>query len=664
MQKKQCRILVFLLLCAILLPCVSGIGTGEQAEAKSVRTVKYTMKKGEKISISSLLNSSSLSKKKKKKAKKCIWKVKNKKIVKLYPKKGNIKGLKSGTTFLKGYNANKKLYLRIRIKVEVVKNPSLTRLTAKGFVKGKKNTSKQAMIWYGIPYGASTAGENRFHAPQEVTPWTGVKQTTSVRKRALQYSSSDPNGYIGTEDCLYVNVYRPYTNETNLPVLVYLHGGGNCSGTANVDFAEMARETNAVIVSVSYRLGALGFLSHPALQDGTAEEKSGNFALLDVKKALQWIQTDIVAFGGNNQNVTLSGFSGGARMALMCLISPSMKGLFHKAIILSGGFTTSTPEEGKTSAESKLAKILVNRGLYSDKQTAESYIQSASNEELKKLFQSLTKAELASMYKTFDLKMSKFPQGFTDGTVLPKQGVAVISQGGTYNRVPIILGSDMTEFATFGWKGCAKIGILSSEEPAILTSSEQYLAGTGIQYGSMLQSQFYIEDVASVLYRDINHKDIYAFRNRWGTSASVTDSFYSRFVGAYHGLSRDFLLGNYKHYKRNYSPDAVSSKNKTGRVALTKQMRNYVANFLLTGNPNGNSLMQWNSWNPLVGIDKIMMFNAGIKAVTSAMSTQMYDRDEIFRNLSNVTAESDYDLLTQSLFADRFFMPDLIPSYY
>ena len=664
MQKRQCRTLVFLLLCAVLFPCISGTGAEEQAEAKSVRTIKYTMKKGEKLSISTILNSSSLSKKKKKKAKKCIWKVKNKKIVKLYPQKGKIKGLKSGTTFLKGYNVNKKLYLRIRIKVEVVKNPSLTRLTTKGFVKGKKNTSKQAMIWYGIPYGASTAGENRFHAPQEVTPWTGVKQATSVRKRALQYSSSDPNGYIGTEDCLYVNVYRPYTNETNLPVLVYLHGGGNCSGTANVDFAEMAKETNAVIVSVSYRLGAFGFLSHPALQDGTAEEKSGNFALLDVKKALQWIQTDIAAFGGNSQNVTLSGFSGGARMALMCLISPSMKGLFHKAIILSGGFTTSTPEEGKTSVESKLAKILVNRGLYSDKQTAKSYIQSASNEEMKKLFQSLTKAELAGMYKSFDLKMSEFPHGFTDGTVLPKQGFSVISQSGTYNRVPVMLGSDMTEFATFGWNGSADIGILSSTEPAVLTANEQYLAGTGIQYGSMLQSYFYIENVASSLYGDLKHKEIYAFRNQWGTNASVTDSFYSRFVGAYHGQSRDFLLGNYKHYKKNYSPDAVSAKNKAGRVALTKEMRNYVANFLLTGNPNGNSLVQWNPWNPLTGVDKIMLLNAGKKTVASAMSTQMYDRDSIFSSMIKVTAESDYDILIQSLFADRFFMPTLIPSYY
>ena len=199
------------------------------------------------------------------------------------------------------------------------------------------------------------------------------------------------------------------------------------------------------------------------------------------------------------------------------------------------------------------------------------------------------------MYKSFDLKMSEFPHGFTDGTVIPKQGFSVISTGGSYNRVPVMLGSDATEFATFGWKNCVDAGMLSSADPAILTTDEQYLVGTGIQYGSMLQSYYYIENVASALFDDLKHKDIYAFRTQWGTNASVTDRFYSQFVGAYHGQSRDFLLGNYKHHKKNYSPDAVSAKNKAGRVALTKQMRNYVAQFLRTGNPNGNSLLQWNS---------------------------------------------------------------------
>lgn len=662
MQKKYIRGLVILLLCAIFFSTADGTYREKRAEAKTVRTLKYTLKKGKKIRITTILNKSALSKKKKKKAKKCTWKTKNKKIVKIYKGKKSIQAVKSGNTYIKAYY-KKKLYIRIKITVPKEKQPDLTRMTSKGQVKGKRNTAKKAMIWYGIPYGATTAGINRFRAPQEAVPWTGVRSATTMRKRAAQYSSSEEDGYVGTEDCLYVNVYRPNTLNNNLPVLVYLHGGGNCKGTANVDFAAMAQATNSVIVSVSYRVGAFGFLSHPALQDGTAEESSGNFALLDVKRALEWVQDDIANFGGDARNVTLSGFSGGARMVLMCLISPIMQGMFQKALVLSGGFTTSTQEEGKDSAENKLAKILVNRHMYEDKQMALDYIKNAGNEELRALFYDLSTAELAGMYKSFDLEMKDFPHGFTDGTVLPKQGFDVI-QKGQYNRVPVLLGSDVTEFSSFGWDSSVEIGILSDADPAYLTATEQYLVGNGIKYGSMLHSRFYLEEVASSLYSDVYHKEVYAFRMLWGTDSSVTDRFYSEFVGAYHGQIRDFLLGNYKHHKSSYAPDAVSAKNEKGRVALTAQMRSYVANFLRTGNPNGTALNQWDAWSPLAGFDKVMLFNAGKNKVTSAMSSQMYDREDIFKGLSTVTTEADYETLTTLLFADRFFMQGTIPSYY
>lgn len=663
MRNRCGRMLAFVLICTSFLSTVDGIYQEKKADAKAVRTLKYTVEKGSKLNISKILNNSTLSKKKKKKAKKCNWKSKKKKIVKVYKAKKQIKAMKAGTTYIKGYY-KKKLFLRIKITVVPKKKPpELIRSTSKGQVKGKKNSAKTALMWYGIPYAASTAGANRFRAPQEILPWTGVRAATQMRARAAQYSSSEEEGYVGTEDCLYVNVYRPYTLAKNLPVLVYLHGGGNCKGTANVDFAAMAQATNSVIVSVSYRLGAFGFLSHPALQDGTREENSGNFALLDVQMALKWVQSEIGNFGGNAQNVTLSGFSGGARMVLMSLISPVMRGLFQKAIVLSGGFTTSTPKEGQTKIESKLATVLVNRGLYADKTEALNVIKSASKEDLKNLFYNLTTAELAGMYKSFDLEMKDFPHGFTDGTVLPAQGFSVI-QKGQYNRVPIMLGSDVTEFASYGWDGSVKIGLLSEEDPVYLTSAEQYMVGNGIYYGSMLQSQFYVEQVASSLHEDLYHKNVYAFRMLWGTNASVTDSFYSKFVGAYHGQIRDFLLGNYKHHKMSYSPDAVSAKNKKGRVALTALLRSYVANFLLTGNPNGAALTEWTPWNSLTGIDKVMLFDAGKNKATAIMNPQMYDQTDIFRRLSEVTAEADYETLTTQLFAERFFMPNIIPSYY
>lgn len=662
MQNRSKRMLAYVLFCVNLLSLMEGTYRNNEADAKAVRTLKYTLEKGSKIKLSKILNKSSLSKKKKKKAKKCVWKSKKKRIVKVYKAKKQIKAMKAGTTYIKGYY-KKKLFLRIKVTVLPEQKPDLIRRTSKGQVKGKKNSGKTALMWYGIPYAESTAGSNRFRAPQEKLSWNGVRSATQKRTRAAQYSSSEEAGYVGTEDCLYVNVYRPYSLTKNLPVLVYLHGGGNCKGTANVDFAAMAKATNSVIVSVSFRLGAFGFINHPALQNGTREENSGNFALLDIAMALKWVKSEISNFGGNSKNVTLSGFSGGARMVLMCLISPVMQGLFQKAIVLSGGFTTSTPKEGQTKIESKLANVLVNRGIYDDKEKALAVIKKAGNEELRKMFYNLTTAELAGMYKSFDLEMKDFPHGFTDGTVLPSQGFSVI-QKGQYNRVPIMIGSDATEFATFGWDGSTKIGLLKENDPVSLTSHEQYMVGNGIYYGSMLQSQFYLEQVASSLYMDLYHKDVYAFRMLWGTNANVTDRFYSQFVGAYHGQIRNFLIGDYKQYKKSYSPDAVSEKNKKGRVALTALMRKYVASFLLTGNPSNGELTDWTPWNSLTGIDKVMLFDAGKSRATATMDPQMYDRNEIFHKLSTVTTEMDYETLTTQLFAERFFMPGIIPSYY
>lgn len=644
------------------------------SEAASV--VSHSIYKGDSIKIKTVVNQSKLSSAKKKLFSKLVWKSKNKKIVKISSKK--IKAVKIGTTKVIGYlkkvtkrkvvkkdkKTTKKVtkYIKkITIRVSVVAKPSLTRMTLKGAVKGKKTASNKAIAWYGIPYGATTAGANRWKAPRAVVPWTGTKDTTVQKPDALNYSSTDARGYTGTEDCLYVNVHRPYTNATNLPVLVFLHGGGNIGGSANVGFDEMAAAMGVVIVSVSYREGAFGFLSHPALRDGTTEENSGNFMLLDIREALRWVRYEIGAFGGNPMNVTLSGFSAGARNTLMCLISPIMKGLFQKAFVMSGGYTTSTPKEGQESIESKLASLLVKRGTYGTKMEALSYIKDSDNATIRKLFMSLSTAEVAAFYKSFKLNMEDFPQGFTDGYVLPKNGFEVIRRG-AYNRVPIMLGSDITEFGTFGRDGSLT---QSDADLSDLTVTGLFeLTEKGIQYGSMLQSRFYIEDIATPLVQDMAHMNVYAFRMKWGTNASVSDGFYSRYVGSYHGQTRDFLLGTYKHRMQEYSPDAVSSKNKKGRTALTTQMRAYLKNFMATGNPNGGTLPIWTTWNPAPGVVKIMHFDAGLEKASSAMSNEMYDTTSILKLTKQNTSEAGYKALTESLWKGRFFMPAVLPDYF
>ncbi len=544
-------------------------------------------------------------------------------------------------------------------KVTVAVKSELLRTTSKGNVMGVEEEEGKALVWYGIPYGASTSGTNRWKAPQPVEAWNGTRSAVTPREGAAQYS--DGNSYTGSEDCLYVNVHRPNNGQKNLPVMVYLHGGGNASGNANDNFSSMVPTSNAVVVSVEYRVGAFGFLSHEALRDGTDEENSGNFALLDIKAALTWVRDEIANFGGNPANVTLSGFSAGARNAMLCVISPRMGGLFHKAISFSGGFTTCTNEEGQNSANGKLATILVNRGTYANKTSALKYIENASKSEIRDLFYSLSTAEVANMYRSTSLRLGKFPQCFNDGVVVPKEGFSVIASG-NYNRVPIILGSDASEFSFYAWNGS-----LTSEldEVSGITSSSQMinLVASGVKYGSMLQSGFYLEQPASLLSQDAAHPAIYAYRFKWGTNADVTDGFYSKFVGAFHGSSKEFLRGIYKNAYKDYSPQAISAANRPGRIELTSVMQKYIGNFLATGNPNGAGLVNWGTWNNVPGAAKVMSLDANQTKSIVQMSSEQYSESDTFSQMRSSLTKSEYNILVNSLFADRLFMPENVPGY-
>ncbi len=661
MNKRIRRICVIILILSLFLGSTIGLyrPSNEPSEAATVKKtgrIGYTVKKGKTKNIKYIVKNSSLKKKKKKKSAGLTWKSDSPKTVKVI-KNEKIRGMKAGKTYIRGYNKKNKNVISIYVTVQPPSKPKLIRTTSYGRVKGKKNSAGTAMIWYGIPYGADTSGENRWRAPRPVEAWSGVKKARSKRKGAVKASG---DSYTGTEDCLYVNIYRPYSKKKELPVLVYLHGGSNNSGTANTDFSKLAVKTDSVIVTVSFRLGAFGFLSHPALQNGTPEENSGNFSLLDIRQALCWVRDEIGSFGGDAGNVTLSGFSAGARDTLMCMISPVMQGLFHKAVILSGGMTVSTPKEGKLSAEKKLAAVLVERGLYAKKSEALRYIQSAPLERVRELFYSLTTKEIAQMYKTFNLRMDNFPQGFTDGVVLPGEGFSAISSG-AYNRVPVVLGSDATEFSSFAWKDDSFFSYDTIFDTMIFDTMN--LLGKGIKYGSQLQSAYNVEKTAELLSRDAGHEAIYAFRFCWGTNASVTDSFYSQYIGAYHGASRDFLRGVYTNNKE-YSPDVISLENKKGRQALTTQMRRYIKNFLWEGNPNDASLTRWNVWSNRESSKKIMNFNAGKRKVTSKMSAEKYDQNLILYAMSKNLTTQEFGFLTNTVLEGRYFMPSSFLAMY
>ena len=194
--------------------------------------------------------------------------------------------------------------------------------------------------WQGIPYARPPVGKLRWKAPKTPKAWKGILETKSFSEKCSQF---DLNGnFNGSEDCLYLNVWRPATQEKDLPVYVWIYGGGNSVGSysdSNIYGDRLAANANMVVVTISYRLGPMGWFIHECLEDDDPANSSGNYGTLDIIDSLKWVKKNIKEFGGNPGNVTIAGESAGGTNVLSLLISPIAKGLFHKAISQSGSLS-------------------------------------------------------------------------------------------------------------------------------------------------------------------------------------------------------------------------------------------------------------------------------------------------------------------------------------
>jgi para-nitrobenzyl esterase len=213
--------------------------------------------------------------------------------------------------------------------------------------------------FFGVPYGASTAGPNRFRPPVAPTPWAGVRDCLQVGNRSPQ----DPDGPISevfsldrrepmSEDCLSINVYTPGLTGRR-PVMVWLHGGGFSSGSGNwllYDGTNLARKEDVVVVSVNHRLNIFGFLHLADLGAGERWADASNVGMQDVVAALAWVKANIASFGGDPASVTVFGQSGGGGKVTTLMAMPSAKGLFHRAIAQSGSALRGVPRETAAQA--------------------------------------------------------------------------------------------------------------------------------------------------------------------------------------------------------------------------------------------------------------------------------------------------------------------------
>jgi para-nitrobenzyl esterase len=237
--------------------------------------------------------------------------------------------------------------------------------TASGKIRG--SVMNKVYAFRGVPYGASTAGESRFMPPARPQPWTGVKDTIELGFRSPQGPGGEPPEVIVMdrhepmgEDCLMLNVWTPSVRGGKRPVILWLHGGGYATGSAGFimyDGANFARKQDAVFVGVNHRLNVFGYLYLAGL-GGAKYAQSSNIGQMDIIAALEWVRDNISRFGGDPNNVTICGQSGGGGKVSNLLAMPAAKGLFHRAIIQSGANLRSTPvEDANKSTETFLAKL-------------------------------------------------------------------------------------------------------------------------------------------------------------------------------------------------------------------------------------------------------------------------------------------------------------------
>ena len=241
-----------------------------------------------------------------------------------------------------------------------------------GYISGTAvgQTGQKVYIYKGIPYAAPPIRDLRWKPPQPVAPWSGVRVCSEFSIQATQppdiYANEKIQKLPSSEDCLYLNVLTPTQKRADkLPVMVWFHGGGLRYGNGNSSLCNSLGlpRHGVVLVTVNSRLGVMGLFAHPLLSRESPQGASGNYLFLDMIASLEWVKRNIAAFGGDPENVTIFGQSGGGLKVAALIASPLAKGLFHRAIIESGGkFEPTQLEVLEKFGEKLFAKFGVDKG--------------------------------------------------------------------------------------------------------------------------------------------------------------------------------------------------------------------------------------------------------------------------------------------------------------
>ncbi len=480
-------------------------------------------------------------------------------------------------------------------------HPSTLRRVSGGDIIGSQEPDG-TLAWRGIPYAAPPVGPLRWRAPQPVQPWAGVREALAHGAMAPQYGGlleglppAQHGQIVGEEGCLTLNVFAPpgTTDGQKRPVMVWIHGGGLAVGTsATYDVArKLALRQGVVVVTINYRLGVLGWFTHPALAaaDGaTPEERSGNFGLLDQIAALRWVRDHIAAFGGDPGCVTVFGESAGGQSVLLLLASPLAAGLFHRAIAQSPvaeSFSLHEAIHGSdTTVQShRLGALEVTARL----RAAASDAGEATASDDAAFLRSRTPAQLLAAFTPGSVGIYLSPRPARDGVVLPTAPLTEVFASGAWNRMPVLLGSNRDEMRTFLADKPEHVKLLGGKLP-LLHDRAAYLAESRTL--SDAWRVMHVDEPADAMLAS-GHADVWTYRFDWDELPAIPFIRPDLLLGAAHAMEMAFAFGDtegeFDLFKAN------TPFNRKGRVALAQAMSNAWATFARDGQPALPDAQSW-----------------------------------------------------------------------
>ncbi len=442
-----------------------------------------------------------------------------------------------------------------------------------GLITGVAGNSPEVRVFKGIPFASPPVGNLRWRAPQPPAHWDGIRAADQFGPICMQAQAAGRGGAAPpkmSEDCLYLNVWTAAKSASDKhPILVWLHPGGFTSGAGSqpgFDGEALAKK-GLVVVTINYRLGIFGFFAHPELTKESDRKASGNYGLMDQVAALQWVQKNIAAFGGDPKRVTIDGDSAGAMSVGDLLVSPQAKGLFHRAIAESGGGIglSVNPMRKLAAAEEAGVKTAESLGAHS-------------------------LAELRAQPADQVLKAGRAGSVIVDGWFLPEDP-ALLMEAGKQNDVPLLAGSNKDEGTFFLQKGPADRFLESANRrfgDLADTFFRLYPAGSDDEaFASQLAAfrdelAFVMRNMAQLQSRTGKSKAyLYYFTHEPPSPAGSPRG--GRGSGATHGAEAQYVFENLASGRPWTNLDRQ----------LADTISSYWVNFAATGDPNGKGLPKW-----------------------------------------------------------------------